>query len=140
MAQITIFNEALNRCIADVKSMNILKNDEIEKIDIAMGVLKMNNKAIIRNFQMYFLKDELVKHVFKSDIDFFIEYEVENTKVSPDEIRLMRQLQDTVRALKMQSNQKDNISLVFNHIKRLCCIAYQEIGVDPTEKISKLIV
>ena len=68
------FNQVLEQCIQELKTMNVLNHSEISRIEDLMTVTKINSRLIIRNFQIHVLKDELVLNILKNNVKYFVEY------------------------------------------------------------------
>ena len=139
------FNQLLDSCIRDVKEMNVLSDKDISMIENMLSILKFNNNAIIRNFQLHVLKDELVYHILKSDTDYFMNYNIHNLDISKgipvkeSDVDMICKLQETIRNLVQESGQEDNIRTVFLYLQKLCYFAYEDLKIDASVKFTELL-
>ena len=138
MSSLTQFNKSIHEFVADLKKMKVLPN-EIKKLETYIEVTKINARLLIRNFQTFFLRDLFVLKVLQDDVNFFINYvpnekELQNDKTA---LQLIQRIQHVVTVM-LQNNQMKEITNTFNWLKILVFHAYNDLGIDSTQKFKSL--
>jgi|TARA_B100001113_G_scaffold90384_1_gene72346 hypothetical protein len=136
------FNGLLFEFINDLK--RIEPNDkDILKVELLLHAINLKKEIVIRHFQLHVLKDDLVKNIFAHNIEFFLNYEFfENdhklNEKHSDLKGLFQRVKDILITFKNSEDGKDNIKNIFEWLCILVYYAYENLGIDPTKKISEL--
>ena len=137
------FNQVLEQCIQELKTMNVLNHSEISRIEDLMTVTKINSRLIIRNFQIHVLKDELVLNILKNNVKYFVEYNIDTLSKESDVIQkesiMIKQFQITLRKLMDDIDKASTIRIILLYIQKMCYYAYMDLDINPVEKIRSLL-
>lgn len=142
MSHLSQFNVAVHEFVADLKKMQLLHSD-IAKLESYIEITRVNARAIVRNFQNYFLRDIFVTNILTNNVNFFIDYDPSDDLSTTESNgnnhahALIRRIQDLVRTMQ-NTGANDNINKTFDWIKILCFHAYQDLGIDATVKFRTL--
>tara|TARA_Y100000389_G_C17410228_1_gene490454 strand:+ start:812 stop:1258 length:447 start_codon:yes stop_codon:yes gene_type:complete len=135
---ISKFNIAIRDFIQDLKKFDIVSRD-VSKLETYIEITKVNSKALIRQYQSYLLRDSFVKNVLKNNIDFFLEFDISEESESKNIRDLVTKLQNIISEAHF-AKTLDNTDTVFHWLKVLSFYAYQDIGINPSEKFKSLVL
>lgn len=138
VTSISKFNIALRDFIQDLKKFDIVSRD-VSKLETYVEITKVNSKALIRQFQTYLLRDSFVENVLKNNIDFFLNFDISEESESKNIRELVTKLQNIISEAHY-ANTLDNTDKVFHWLKVLSYYAYQDIGINATDKFKSLIM
>lgn len=136
------FNSLLFDFISDLKRID--PNDkDILKIELLLHAINFKKEIVIRHFQLYVLKDDLVKNIFAHNIEFFLNYEFfENDPTlnqnHSDLKGLFQRVKKILITFQNSEDEKDTIKNIFEWMCILVYYAYENLGIDPGNKISEL--
>jgi len=136
------FNGLLFDFISDLKRID--PNDkDILKIELLLHAINFKKEIVIRHFQLYVLKDDLVKNIFAHNTEFFLNYEFfENdpklNQNHSDLKGLFQRVKKILITFQNSEDEKDTIKNIFEWMCILVYYAYENLGIDPSNKISEL--
>lgn len=137
MTSLARFNSSLRDFIVDLNKFEIVKKD-VKKLETYVEITKVNAKILIRGFQTHLLRDNFVQKILKNDLNFFVNYNVDEESESPENIKdLVKRIQNIIGDADKSGNLKDT-EKVFHWLKVLCFYAYLDIGIDANEKFKEL--
>lgn len=137
------FNKLVKEFVQDLKRINP-KDKDIAKIELFLRTSLMKEDAILRQFQLHVLRDNLVTGILKQDIDYLISYDFfTSTSLSDVKTDYLVRLFDRVKTilieLKESVSGKQNIKNIFEWVTTLVYYAYLNIGIDPNAKMASLV-
>ena len=138
------FNERVKEFVKDLKRINA-KDKDIVKIELFLRTSLMKEDAILKQFQIHVLRDNLVTGILKQDLDYLISYDFFNddttlTEVKSDYlVRLFDRVKTILISLKGTVSGKQNIKNIFEWMTTLIYYAYLNLGIDPDTKMKNLV-
>lgn len=137
------FNNLVKEFVQDLKRIDPKDND-IVKIELFLRTSLMKEDAILRQFQLHVLRDNLVTGILKQDLDYLVSYDFFNdtalTDVKSDYlVRLFDRVKTILIELKGTVSGKQNIKNIFEWMTTLIYYAYLNLGIDPNTKMENLV-
>jgi len=137
------FNNLVKEFVQDLKRINP-KDKDIVKIELFLRTSLMKEDAILRQFQLHVLRDNLVTGILKQDLGYLVSYdffnETELTDVKSDYlVRLFDRVKTILIELKGTVSGKQNIKNIFEWMTTLIYYAYLNLGIDPNTKMENLV-
>jgi hypothetical protein len=137
------FNKLVKEFVRDLKRINP-KDKDIAKIELFLRTSLMKEDAILRQFQLHVLRDNLVTGILKQDLDYLISYDFFNdttlTEVKSDYlVRLFDRVKTILVELRGTVSGKQNIKNIFEWMATLIYYAYLNLGIDPNTKMANLV-
>lgn len=137
------FNEHVKEFVKDLKIINP-KDKDIAKIELFLRTRLLEKDAILRQFQLHVLRDNLVTGILKQDLDYLISHDFFNnttlTEIKSDYlVRLFDRVKKILVDLKGTVSGKQNIKNIFEWMTTLIYYAYLNLGIDPNTKMANLV-
>ena len=137
------FNEHVKEFVKDLKIINP-KDKDIAKIELFLRTRLLEKDAILRQFQLHVLRDNLVTGILKQDLDYLISHDFFNnttlTEIKSDYlVRLFDRVKKILVDLRGTVSGKQNIKNIFEWMTTLIYYAYLNLGIDPNTKMANLV-
>lgn len=142
MAFIQTFNQKFIEFVKDLKHLKFEGTQKYLNLDIIESALDVKKELVIRNFQVYILKDVTVANILNKNTDYFIHnsfiQDSSFKEVSPAIKDVFASVQNIIVNMKETEDGRKNIDNIFNWMILLSYFAYSDIGINAQEKFNEL--
>ena len=130
------FNKTLSGFIDDLKNIFGENDSDINKMEAALELTRINARLIISPFQQKVLIPHFIRNILSENINFFINYDY-NEMIGDNEyaMYLFKKLKCAAVEAKDDSN---TTKAMFNWFKLLMYYAFEDMGMNPAQEFKKI--